>query len=137
MEKHPVLAFAQTPAAVSIAVDLNPNAAAGIRIAGLVSDRDGRLYTADLDSRTLYRFTPSSSQLETLGTLPRPGSGMAFDASGNLYMASGDTVQRVGASALQGTQISATDVMTFATGVPGANGLAFDSSGRLYVSGGA
>lgn len=129
--------LAQPQPTVSIAVDLDPGAATGIRIEGLVSDRAGRLYTADLDSRRFFRFTPARENLETLGTLPRSASGMAFDASGNLYMASGDVILRVGSSALQGSQIAATDVVTFATGVPGANGLAFDAAGRLYVSGGA
>jgi len=132
-----VLAQPQPGVAVTIAVDLDPASATGMRIEGLVSDRQGRLYTSDLDSRRFFRYTPTGGNLETLGTLPRTASGMAFDAGGNLYMASGDTILRVGSSVLQGTQISATDVVTFATGVPGANGLAFDASGRLYVSGGA
>ena len=128
---------AQAQAPVSIAVDLDPTSATGIRIEGLVSDSTGRLYTSDLDSRRLFRYTPSSNNLETLGTLPRTATGMAFDSAGNLYMASGDVVLRVNSSALQGTSITATDVVTFATGVTGANGLAFDTSGRLYISGGA
>ncbi|MEO6456875.1 MAG: SMP-30/gluconolactonase/LRE family protein, partial [Chloroflexia bacterium] len=131
------LARMQTQAPVSIAVDLDPASVAGIRIEGLASDSQGRLYTSDLDSRRFFRFTPSTNNLETLGTLPRTASGMAFDAAGNLYMASGDVILRVGSGALGGSQISASDVVTFATGVTGANGLAFDTSGRLYVSGGA
>jgi sugar lactone lactonase YvrE len=139
MAASPLLSQArlQTQVPVSIAVDLDPASAAGIRIEGLVSDSQGRLYTSDLDSRRFFRYTPSSNSLETLGTLPRSASGMAFDAAGNLYFASGDVILRVGATALQGSQISALDVITFATGVTGANGLAFDTSGRLYVSGGA
>jgi sugar lactone lactonase YvrE len=139
MAAGPFTAFArmQTQVPVTIAVDLDPAAATGIRIEGLASDTQGRLYTSDLDSRRFFRYTPTTNGLETLGTLPRTASGMAFDATGNLYMASGDVVLRVGATALQGSQIAATDVVTFATGVPGANGLAFDAAGRLYVSGGA
>lgn len=131
------LARMQTQVPVTIAVDLDPASAAGIRIEGLVSDSQGRLYTSDLDSHRFFRFTPSTNSLETLGTLPRTASGMAFDAAGNLYMASGDVIMRVGSGTLGGSQISASDVVTFATGVSGANGLAFDTSGRLYVSGGA
>src|SRR5215208_5843780 len=130
------LARLQTQVPVTIAVDLDPASAAGIRIEGLVSDSQGRLYTSDLDSRRFFRYTPSTNSLETLGTLPRTATGMAFDATGNLYFASGDAVLRVGAAALQGSRVNATDVVTFATGVSGANGLAFDTSGRLYVSGG-
>ena len=133
----PFTRSAQAQAAVTIAVDLDPNAATGMRIEGLVSDSTGRLYTSDLDSRRLFRYTPSSNNLETLGTLPRTATGMAFDSAGNLYMASGDVVLRVASTALQGTTITSTDVITFATGLTGANGLAFDGAGRLYVSGGA
>src|SRR5688572_15102135 len=139
MAASPIMSLAsiQTQVPVTIAVDLDPASAAGIRIEGLASDSQGRLYTSDLDSRRFFRFTPSTNSLEMLGTLPRTASGMAFDSAGNLYMASGDVILRASASALGGSQISATDVVTFATGVTGANGLAFDTSGRLYVSGGA
>jgi sugar lactone lactonase YvrE len=133
----PFIRTAQAQAAVTIAQDLDPNGATGIRIEGLVSDSAGRLYTSDLDSRRLFRYTPSGNSLEILGELPRTATGMAFDATGNLYMASGDVVLRVSSTTLQGTSITASDVVTFATGVTGANGLAFDTSGRLYVSGGA
>lgn len=128
---------AQAQATASVAVDLDPASASGIRIEGLVSDSTGRLYTADMDSRRLFRYTPSSNNLETLGVLPRSATGMAFDAAGNLYMASSTSVLKVPADVLAGTSITATDVVTFATGVTGANGIAFDSKGRMFVSGGA
>ena len=51
---------AQAQAAVTLAVDLDPAATAGIRIEGLASDSQGRLYTSDLDSRRLWRYTPST-----------------------------------------------------------------------------
>lgn len=135
-------ALAQQPAAATIAADLDPNSAAGIRIEGLVSDSQGRLYTSDLDSRRLFRITPGTGTVtgtvEVLGTLPRTGSGMAFDAAGNLYFASGDVILRINSQILGGSQITTTDVLTFATGVTGANGLAFGpGSSNLYVSGGA
>lgn len=128
---------AQPQPAVSVAVDLDPNSATGIRIEGLVTDSTGRLYTSDLDSRRLFRITPSTGTTETLGILPRSATGMAFDSTGNLYFASGDVVLRIGSPALEANQVAASDVMTFATGVTGANGLAFGSTGKLYVSGGA
>lgn len=131
-------ALTQAQPAVSIAVDIDPNSAAGIRIEGLVTDSTGRLYTSDLDSRRLFRITPSTGTTETLGTLPRTATGMAFDAAGNLYFASGDVILRIGSTALGGSQIAASDVVTFATGVTGANGLAFGPDAKqLYVSGGA
>lgn len=127
---------AQTQPAVSVPIDLDSGSATGIRIEGLVADSTGRLYTSDLDSRRLFRITPSTSTTETLGILPRSATGMAFDSTGNLYFASSDVVLRIGSQALGANQIAASDVVTFATGVTGANGLAF-GPGKLYVSGGA
>ncbi|MEO8287921.1 MAG: SMP-30/gluconolactonase/LRE family protein [Chloroflexota bacterium] len=129
------IARAQTT--TTVAVDLDPNSATGIRIEGLVSDSAGRLYTSDTASRRLWRYTPSSNALETLGELPRPASGMAFDKDGNLYMASSDVILKIPATTLSGTSVTSDTVQTFAAGVTGANGLAFDGTGNLYVSGGA
>lgn len=128
-------ALAQSP--VSILADLDPNSATGITAEGLVADNAGRLYTSDTASRRLFRVATDSGAVETLGTLPRSTTGMAFDASGNLYLASGDRVLRLTADKLAGSSIATTDVQTYTTGVAGANGLAFDGAGRLYVSGGA
>ncbi len=121
---------------VSVIADLDPGSATGLRIEGLVSDKAGRLYTADLDSRRFFRITPSTGAVEVLGTLPRPGSGMVLDSGGNLYMASGDVIQRIPANQLAGNSLDPATVQIFATNVPGANGLAFDGAGNLYVSGG-
>ena len=137
-----ILAFVLTSGAaaqgvpVTIAADLDPASASGIRIEGLVADKNGRLYTADLDSRRFYRVTPETGAVEVLGTLPRSASGMAFDSADNLYMASGDVILRVPAGQLTGTTVDPASVQTFAQNVPGANGLAFDGAGNLYVSGG-
>jgi len=119
-----------------VVADLDPNSATGIRIEGLAADKQGYLYTIDLESARLFRIIPSTGAVEVLGTLPRPGSGEAFDRDGNLYIASGDVIQRVPASSLVGSTLDPATVQIFATGVPGANGLAFDAAGNLYVSGG-
>src|SRR5687767_3394274 len=133
------IAYAQTggQANVTILADLNPDAATGIRIEGLVADKQGNLYTSDLDSRNFYRINTSDGTFSILGQLPRPATGMAFDAAGNLYMASSGSILRLGASVLAGSAITATDVTTFATGLTGSNGLAVGPNGALYVSGGA
>lgn len=128
-----VRAQAPTP---TILVDLDPASGAGIRIEGLVGDNQGRLYTADLDSRRLFRISTIDGSVVTLGVLPRPASGMAFDRVGNLYMASGDRVLRIPAVALTIDTLDISSVQTFGTGLPNANGLAFDANGILYVSGG-
>ena len=132
-------ALAQTSGQVPVTVvaDLDPASATGMRIEGLASDKAGRLYTIDLDSRRFFRITPGTGAVETLGVLGRPGTGMAFDAAGNLYIASTDVVLRVPADSLAASTFVTTTVQTFATGVTGANGLAFGPGGELYVSGGA
>jgi sugar lactone lactonase YvrE len=132
-------ALAQTSGQVPVTVvaDLDPASATGMRIEGLASDKAGRLYTIDLDSRRFFRITPDTGAVETLGVLGRPGTGMAFDAAGNLYIASTDVVLRVPADSLAASPFVTTTVQTFATGLTGANGLAFGAGGELYVSGGA
>ncbi len=123
---------------VTVAVDLDPSAATGMRPEGLVADRLGRLYTSDLDSRRLFRITPASKTIEVLMTLPQPATGMAVDSAGNLFLASGSTVLRIAADRLAAAPFDpSTAVDTVAQGVAGANGLAFDAGGRLFVSGGA
>ncbi|MFC4104221.1 SMP-30/gluconolactonase/LRE family protein [Paenibacillus xanthanilyticus] len=130
-------------ASVSIAVDLDPNSATGMRVEGITGDKQGRLYTIDMDSKRLFRFTPATGQLETLTVLPRSATGMAFDEQGNLYMASGGgsgvdgVILRISADALVSGPVESGKVETFAQDVDGANGLAFDRDGNLYVSGGA
>ncbi|WP_258881451.1 SMP-30/gluconolactonase/LRE family protein [Paenibacillus sp. sptzw28] len=130
-------------AEVSIAVDLDPANATGMRIEGLTGDEQGRLYTIDLDSRRLFRIIPGTDEVEELTILPRPATGMAFDEHGNLYIASGGgagvdgVILRVSADTLANGPFGTGQVETFAQGVDGANGLAFDREGNLYVSGGA
>lgn len=128
---------------VSIAADLDPASAAGMRIEGLTGDKKGGLYTIDLDSRQLLRIMPGKGTTETLTVLPRQATGMTFDKKGNLYMASGGAagqggvILRVSSENLKKGPFSPDKVETFAEGVDGANGLAFDRKGNLYVSGGA
>lgn len=123
-------------APVSIAADLDPNSSSGLRTEGLVSDKSGRLYTIDSDSRRLFRVTPTTGAVEVLATLVRAGTGMAFDAAGNLYIASTDVVLRVPAAQLAGANVDPASVTTFVANVQGANGIAFDGAGNMYVSGG-
>src|SRR5687767_2016005 len=105
------MAYAQAggQANVTILADLNPDAATGIRIEGLASDKQGRLYTSDLDSRNFYRINPTDGTASVMGQLPRAASGMAFDAAGNLFMASSGSILRLGADILAGSSITATD----------------------------
>ncbi|NOU92635.1 hypothetical protein GC093_05245 [Paenibacillus sp. LMG 31456] len=127
----------------SILTDLDPEKGTGMRIEGVTGDKQGRLYTIDMDSKQLFRIAPETGKAEVLTVLPRSATGMVFDSKGNLYMASGGgqgvdgVVLRVPAKALEGGAFDSSLVETFVSGTNGANGLVFDASGNLYVSGGA
>ena len=129
-------AFAQsTP--VQIVADLDSASATGISVEGLVADSSGNLYTSDLASRKFYRIAAASGKVDVLGTLPGTSLGMAFDGKGDLYLAAASgSIYRLPASLLAAGSFTATDVLTFATGVRGANGIAFDTASNLFVSGG-
>ncbi|MDF2961412.1 MAG: hypothetical protein K0S39_3147 [Paenibacillus sp.] len=128
---------------VSILTDLDPEKGTGMRIEGITGDKQGRLYTIDMDSKQLYRIASDTGKAEVLTVLPRTATGMVFDDNGNLYMASGGgqgvegVVLRVPAKALEGGAFDSSLVETFVSGTNGANGLVFDEQGNLYVSGGA
>lgn len=129
-------------AKVSILADLDPEKATGMRIEGVTGDTKGNLYTVDSDSRKLFRISSQTGKVEELTVLSRAATGMVFDSSGNLYMASGSgtdggAILRVLAKDLEGGSFDSGKVETFVTGVTGANGLTFDAKGNLYVSGGA
>lgn len=127
-------------ATLSILKDLDPNSATGLRIEGVIADEKHRVYTVETTSKKLYRIMSDSGKMEVLTELPRPATGMAFDADRNLYMASGGmegVIFKINAKDLVGGPFDTSKVETYVSGTQGANGLTFDSKGNLYVSGGA
>jgi sugar lactone lactonase YvrE len=127
-------------ATLSILKDLDPNSATGLRIEGVIADEKRRVYTVETTSKKLYRIMSDSGKMEVLTELPRPATGMAFDADGNLYIASGGmegVIFKINAKDLVGGPFDTSKVETYVSGTQGANGLTFDSKGNLYVSGGA
>lgn len=127
-------------ASLSILKDLDPDKATGMRIEGVIADDQHRVFTVEMDSKKLYRIHADSGQMEVLTELPRSATGMAYDAAGNLYIASGGqegVILKVNSNDLKGAPFDTSRVETFVSGVQGANGLTFDSKGNLYVSGGA
>lgn len=127
-------------ATLSILKDLDLNSATGLRIEGVIADEKHRVYTVETTSKKLYRIMSDSGKMEVLTELPRPATGMAFDADGNLYMASGGmegVIFKINAKDLVGGPFDTSKVETYVSGTQGANGLTFDSKGNLYVSGGA
>ncbi len=124
---------------VTILTDLKPNQATGTRIEGVVAN-SSYVFTADMDTRELYRIDATTGAATVLTVLTRTGTGMALDTTGNLYIASGGdegVIFKVNAADLTGEPFDGSKVEIFASGVPGANGLAFAQDGTLYVTGGA
>jgi sugar lactone lactonase YvrE len=105
-------------------------------IEGLTGDDQGRLYTAARGGTPCPVWRVSRKPSEggvVVGHVPAPCSsnGLAFDASGDLFVASTDKIYRL-------TPNDATPPLAtvFASGLTGANGLAFDTAGNLWVSDG-
>ncbi|MCL9662692.1 SMP-30/gluconolactonase/LRE family protein [Paenibacillus hunanensis] len=124
---------------VTILTDLKPEQTTGTRIEGVVAN-ERYVFTADMDTRELYRIDGTTGASTILTVLPRTGTGMALDTTGNLYIASGGdegVIFKVNAADLTGEPFDGSKVETFASGVAGANGLAFAQDGTLYVTGGA
>jgi len=107
-------------------------------IEGLTGDDAGNLYTTGRPAGQpcpVWRAAANDPNpaLITVGFVPAPcsPSGIAFDASGDLFMADADKVWRLTPNAA--TPPTAT---VYATGVPGTNGLAFDRGGNLWTGDG-
>jgi sugar lactone lactonase YvrE len=95
----------------------------------LAFDRKGNLFVGDKGSfgsppSTIFRLTPNGtkSTFATIGT--NDLLGMAFDATGNLFVSTGEIILKFTPN---GTQT------TFATNVGGVWPLAFDKLGNLYA----
>jgi sugar lactone lactonase YvrE len=133
---------------VSILVDLDPaSTERTVIIENITADSAGVLYTSDRVTGNVLRVDPKSPKPVVVGKVESrsvdgrkvdaaPG-GIAFDAKGDLYIATGpfSEVARIKAADLNPAKPGL--AQTFATGVPGANGIAFDKNGTLFVSGGA
>lgn len=85
------------------------------------------LYVADYANHLVLPFAANGTPLPTIAPGQGP-TGMAFDASGNLYVSNqiGGNVRRFGPDG--------TDLGNFVAGVSMPWGLAFDASGHLYVA---
>jgi sugar lactone lactonase YvrE len=109
---------------------------AAVGLEGLTGDARGNLYSAGRSTAgpcPVLRVRRGGGPAAVVGNLSAPcgPSGLAFDAHGRLFVASGDEVDVLRPSAERPPT-----ARPFATGVPGANGLAFDRRGVLWVSDG-
>jgi sugar lactone lactonase YvrE len=113
---------------------------------GIAFDASGALWVGNYDNDTVVKFasadlaasgspTPSVILSATSASIYQP-NGLAFDASGNLWVSNGGgTVVRFDAGQL-GTTASPVPAATIAASSLGGTptGLAFDASGTLWVS---
>jgi sugar lactone lactonase YvrE len=134
-------------AKVSILVDLDPaSAARTVIVESITADRNGRLHVADRVSGNILRVDPKAPRPVVVGkiearqkdgkTIHPNGAGIAFNAQGDLFIASGpfSEVLRIRRNDLNPERPGVAE--TFATGTEGANGIVFDKQGNLFVSGG-
>jgi sugar lactone lactonase YvrE len=84
----------------------------------------GDLYETDAGSGTVFKFTPSGVKTTFASGLPAP-AGVAFDSSGNLFVADNTGNGEIFKFTPSGTKT------TFASGLTPEGGLAFDGSGNL------
>ena len=125
------------------------DATSGGSIAGpgsIAFDASGALWVGNYDNDTLVKFAPADLAVSggpgpsvTLsaasGSLNQP-NGLAFDASGNLWVSNdGGTVVRFDANQLGSTADPTPAAMIAASSLGGTpTGLAFDAGGTLWVS---
>lgn len=133
---------------VSILVDLDPaSVERTVIIESITADRNGMLYVADRVSGNVMRVDPKAPKPVVVGRVaarqvngkdtPANPGGMAFNAQGDLLIATGAFAEVVRLRAADLDPARPGVAQTFITGVPGANGIVFDRQGRLYISGGA
>jgi len=112
---------------------------------GLAFDSAGNLYVALIGNSDgtgqILRFAPDGTQdsapfVAPTEFLPSTGPiGIAFDASGNLFVSTGDS-SGDGDILKFPSDYPANPMSTFATGIVGSpRGLAFDAAGSLFVAG--
>ena len=132
---------------ISILVDLDTASAdRTVIVESITADMDGRLYLPDRASGNIFRVDPKTPKPVVVARLDAreiqgkkvaaDGAGIAFNAQGDLFVASGvfNEVLRIRAADINPQKPGVGQ--TFATGTTGANGIAFDRQGNLFVSGG-
>ena len=101
---------------------------------GLALDGAGNLYAADAFDVTIYKFAPDGTRTVFAGpsdfTPTQVPAGLAFDASGNLFVSTLNN--RPNDAILVFTPTGMEN--TFATGLNNPHGLAFDAAGNLFVA---
>jgi sugar lactone lactonase YvrE len=130
------------------AVTLSASSGSLISPNGLAFDASGNLWAANFNGSSVVEFsvsqlassgspTPAVTISSSSGSLSGP-DGLAFDASGNLWVANGDDSSVVEFTSSQlaasGSPTPAVTLSATAGSLSGPIGLAFDASGNLWVA---
>ena len=110
-----------SPATLTASTLLNLGARAGLNTVAV--DGSGNVYFPD--NGTIYKYSPVTKSATPLFT--NSASGIAVDASGNLYIAYG------GQNILKYTHATQS-LTTLVSGLTGASGVAVDAAGNLYIA---
>jgi len=133
---------------VSILVDLDPASVdRTVIVESITADRNGMLYVADRVTGNILRVDPKAptpvvvARIESREVQGRrvnaDPAGLAFNAQGDLFIATGPFAEVVRVRAADLNPAKPGLAQPWSTGTAGANGIAFDSQGNLFVSGGA
>jgi sugar lactone lactonase YvrE len=93
-------------------------------VTGLAIDSSGNVYASDASFGNIYQYAPDGTRT-TFATGTGHPEALAFDGSGNLFVASGHTILKVSPTGIKST---------FTSALASASGLAFDSSGNLFAA---
>jgi sugar lactone lactonase YvrE len=105
---------------------------------GLAIDSAGNLYVVANNNNdpnlasTIFEISPSGG-ISTFGSIPGQGTGVAFDSTGNLFVASASPQSNIYKFSPGGTRTVFVGPTAFTT-VQEPVGLAFDEAGNLFVS---
>lgn len=101
---------------------------------GLAFDGAGNLYAADAVDVTIFKFAPDGTRTVFVGpsafTSTQLPAGLAFDASGNLFVTTLGNRPNDAILVFTPTGMES----TFATGLNNPHGMAFDAAGNLFVA---
>lgn len=92
---------------------------------------DGNVYVANTNSvnKTVRGFQADGTDLGVVGTLSDTPSGLRFDTSGRLYVATSS-----GSCPIETFQLPATDTGLFIQAASNKYGIEFDPNGNLYIT---
>jgi DNA-binding beta-propeller fold protein YncE len=105
--------------------------ASGLNPSALAIDRSNNVYVTDIESQSIFEFTPDGVESTFVSGLYRP-MGLAFDSKGNLFEAdagSGNIYEFINNGG-----VLSSNYITFASGLSLPHGLVFNRAGDLFAA---